>query len=118
MQSGLTTAVFMVTVKLITPQQFERIHYPQALCRAPLNVIADDCGKSVRMIEKTDTKLLTKTRCEFIERSLRRLRRVDGNKFSIEISPRIHCAVCLRFRALINAGEIFGTHRSMRESGD
>jgi hypothetical protein len=118
MQCGLTIAIFMVTVKLITPQQFEQIQCPRSLCRAPFNIIADDCGRTVRMIERTYAKIVAKKRREFIERMLRRLRRVDGNKSSIDISLRIHRAVCLRFCALIDADQTFGTHRSMRETGD
>ena len=34
----------------------------------PLNVIADNCGTSVRMIEKTYAKILAEKRRDFIER--------------------------------------------------
>jgi integrase len=34
----------------------------------PLNVIADNCGTSVRMIEKTYAKILAENRRDFIER--------------------------------------------------
>ena len=36
--------------------------------KVPLNVIADNCGTSVRMIEKTYAKLLAEKRRDFIER--------------------------------------------------
>jgi integrase len=35
--------------------------------RVPLNIIADNCGTSVRMIEKTYAKILAEKRREFIE---------------------------------------------------
>ena len=35
---------------------------------AKLNVIADNCGSSVRMIEKTYAKILAEKRRDFIER--------------------------------------------------
>ena len=34
----------------------------------PLNIIGDNCGTSVRMIEKTYAKILAYKRREFIER--------------------------------------------------
>jgi hypothetical protein len=34
----------------------------------PINVIADNCGTSVRMIEKTYAKILAEKRRDFIER--------------------------------------------------
>jgi integrase len=34
----------------------------------PLNMIADNCGTSVRMIEKTYAKILAEKRRDFIER--------------------------------------------------
>ena len=34
----------------------------------PLNVIADNCGTSVRMVEKTYAKILAEKRRDFIER--------------------------------------------------
>mgnify|MGYP001397526339 CR=1 FL=1 len=34
----------------------------------PLNVIADNCGTNVRMIEKTYAKILAEKRRDFIER--------------------------------------------------
>ena len=34
----------------------------------PLNIIADNCGTSVRMIEKTYAKILAEKRRDFIER--------------------------------------------------
>ena len=34
----------------------------------PLNIIADNCGTSVRMIEKTYAKVLAEKRRDFIER--------------------------------------------------
>ena len=34
----------------------------------PLNIIADNCGTSVRMIEKTYVKILAEKRRDFIER--------------------------------------------------
>jgi hypothetical protein len=34
----------------------------------PLNIIADNCGTSVRMIEKTYAKILAEKRQDFIER--------------------------------------------------
>jgi hypothetical protein len=33
----------------------------------PLNIIADNCGTSVRMIEKTYAKILAEKRREFIQ---------------------------------------------------
>ena len=35
--------------------------------RVPLNIIAENCGTSVRMIEKTYAKILAEKRREFIE---------------------------------------------------
>ena len=39
----------------------------------PLNVIAENCGTSVRMIEKTYSKILAENRRDFIERGAPKL---------------------------------------------
>ena len=39
----------------------------------PLNVIAENCGTSVRMIEKTYSKILAENRREFIEQGAPKL---------------------------------------------
>ena len=44
-------------------------HFPHTIeGGVPLNVIADNCGTSVRMIEKTYAKILAEKRRDFIER--------------------------------------------------
>jgi integrase len=45
----------------------------------PLNVIADNCGTSVRMIEKTYAKILAEKRRDFIERGAPSLSEMRGH---------------------------------------
>jgi integrase len=46
----------------------------------PLNIIADNCGTSVRMIEKTYAKILAENRRDFIERGAPSLATWDGKR--------------------------------------
>jgi integrase len=51
----------------------------------PLNVIADNCGTSVRMIEKTYAKLLAEKRRDFIERGTPSIAKICGSDRAIDL---------------------------------
>ena len=55
--------------KMPTVSKVREADCPRAIeGEVPLNIIGDNCGTSVRMIEKTYAKILAYKRREFIER--------------------------------------------------
>src|SRR5512139_4037701 len=96
------------------------LRFPCYRSDVSLNVIADNCGTSVRMIEKTYAKLMAEKRGDFIERATDRRALVEVDDVLVDhadaaggnaraFGPRFDGAVDAVERVLVVLPEIHGS---------